>query len=185
MNELERQFLELLQFNINVPSSVYAKYYFDLRTLAEANDLTFPSEPLSIERAQKLEAMSRTMADKYTQEALKNGILKKWSSLDNLTNGTTARRSIAILSWFICVYYINLEHSKQIFIGKLGWVYSKLKCRFSKIRVYGKIGFWLIWDHPIVDFVNFMKFFFFIYLNSSSLLINMRIEHAERVQIKM
>ncbi|CAG9839021.1 unnamed protein product [Diabrotica balteata] len=97
MNELERQFLELLQFNINVPSSVYAKYYFDLRTLAEANDLTFPSEPLSIERAQKLEAMSRVMADKYTQEAIKNG-LKKWSSLDNLTNGTAARRSIAILS---------------------------------------------------------------------------------------
>lgn len=98
MNELERQFLELLQFNINVPSSVYAKYYFDLRTLAEANDLTFPSEPLSKDRAQKLEAMSRVMEDKYTAEAIKNG-LKKWSSLDNITNGgTAARRSVAILS---------------------------------------------------------------------------------------
>lgn len=98
MNELERQFLELLQFNINVPSSVYAKYYFDLRTLAEANDLTFPSEPLSKERAQKLEAMSRVMEDKYTAEAIKNG-LKKWSSLDNISNGgVAARRSVAILS---------------------------------------------------------------------------------------
>lgn len=98
MNELERQFLELLQFNINVPSSVYAKYYFDLRTLAEVNDLSFPSEPLSKDRAQKLEAMSRVMEDKYAAEALKNG-LKKWSSLDNVTNGSVGvRRSVAILS---------------------------------------------------------------------------------------
>lgn len=97
MNELERQFLELLQFNINVPSSVYAKYYFDLRTLAEDNDLSFPSEPLSRERAQKLEAMSRVMEDKYMAEALKNGF-KKWSSLDNINTSGSARRSVAILS---------------------------------------------------------------------------------------
>lgn len=104
MNELERQFLELLQFNINVPSSVYAKYYFDLRTLAEANDLSFPTEPLSRERAQKLEAMSRVMQDKVTAEALKNGI-KKWSSMDNISQGG-ARRSVAILSWFYCIFLI-------------------------------------------------------------------------------
>lgn len=96
MNELEREFLELLQFNINVPSSVYAKYYFDLRTLAEANDLLFPTEPLSKERAQKLEAMSRVMQDKVTAEALKNG-MKKWSSMDNISQGGP-RRSVAILS---------------------------------------------------------------------------------------
>lgn len=94
MNELERQFLELLQFNINVPSSVYAKYYFDLRSLAEANDLSFPTEPLSKDRAQRLEAMSRVMQDKVTAEALKNGI-KRWSSMDNIGG---PRRSVAILS---------------------------------------------------------------------------------------
>lgn len=93
MNELERQFLEMLQFNINVPSSVYAKYYFDLRSLAEANDLAFLAEPLSKERAQKLEAMSRVCEDKLA-ELHRNG-LKKWSSVDNVT---LSRRSIAVLS---------------------------------------------------------------------------------------
>ena len=101
MNELERQFLEMLQFNINVPSSVYAKYYFDLRSLAEANDLSFPTEPLSKERAQKLEAMSRVMQDKFTAEAMKNG-MKKWSSLDNIKD-SAPRRSVAILSWFFTI----------------------------------------------------------------------------------
>lgn len=52
---MERHFLELLQFNINVPASVYAKYYFDLRSLADDNNLSFPLEPLSNRRAQKLE----------------------------------------------------------------------------------------------------------------------------------
>ncbi|KAL3999740.1 NACHT, LRR and PYD domains-containing protein 1 [Sarotherodon galilaeus] len=65
MNEMERHFLELLQFNINVPASVYAKYYFDLRSLADDNNLSFPLEPLSTKRAQKLEAISRLCEDKY------------------------------------------------------------------------------------------------------------------------
>ncbi|PAV60604.1 hypothetical protein WR25_17990 [Diploscapter pachys] len=64
MNELERRFLECLDFNIEVPSSVYAKYYFDLRTLALANDLQLPMQPLYKERAKKLEAMSRVCEDR-------------------------------------------------------------------------------------------------------------------------
>ena len=53
-------YLEQLQFNINVLSSVYAKYYFDLRSLAEDNGLSFPSEyePLTKERAKKLEVQN-------------------------------------------------------------------------------------------------------------------------------
>uniref|UniRef100_A0A1A8FVZ4 Cyclin Y n=1 Tax=Nothobranchius korthausae TaxID=1143690 RepID=A0A1A8FVZ4_9TELE len=82
MNELERQFLELLQFNINVPSSVYAKYYFDLRSLAEANNLSFPLEPLTRDRAQKLEAISRLCDDKYKD--VKKLAKKRSVSADNL-----------------------------------------------------------------------------------------------------
>uniref|UniRef100_A0A3Q2PIA4 Cyclin Y n=1 Tax=Fundulus heteroclitus TaxID=8078 RepID=A0A3Q2PIA4_FUNHE len=82
MNELERQFLELLQFNINVPSSVYAKYYFDLRSLSESNNLSFPLEPLSREKAQKLEAISRLCDDKYKD--IRRATRKRSVSADNL-----------------------------------------------------------------------------------------------------
>uniref|UniRef100_W5LWU0 Cyclin Y n=1 Tax=Lepisosteus oculatus TaxID=7918 RepID=W5LWU0_LEPOC len=93
MNELERQFLELLQFNINVPSSVYAKYYFDLRSLSEANNLSFPLEPLSRDKAQKLEAISRLCDDKYKD--LRKAAKKRSVSADNLT---VVRWSPAIIS---------------------------------------------------------------------------------------
>lgn len=91
-NELERRFLELLQFNINVPSSVYAKYYFELRNLADHNDLTFPAEPLSELRAQKLEAMSRV--GEVNMINLRHN-LKRSSSYDSIP---FHRKSAAILS---------------------------------------------------------------------------------------
>lgn len=80
MNELERQYLEMIQFNINVPSGVYAKYYFDLRTLADKNEFFFPVEPLDKNRAAKLEATSRICENKLKQAPLG----KKSTSLENL-----------------------------------------------------------------------------------------------------
>ncbi|KAM6461988.1 cyclin-Y-like protein 1 isoform 2-T2 [Liasis olivaceus] len=93
MNEMERHFLELLQFNINVPASVYAKYYFDLRSLADDNNLCFLLEPLSKERAQKLEAISRLCEDKYKD--LSKAAMRRSFSADNLVG---IHRSNAILS---------------------------------------------------------------------------------------
>jgi hypothetical protein len=58
MNELEREYVQLLQFNVNVGSSIYAKYYFDLRQLAKDNKISFPDELLTKEKAIKLEASS-------------------------------------------------------------------------------------------------------------------------------
>ena len=57
-NELEREYVQLLQFNVNVSSSIYAKYYFDLRQLAKEKQISFPDELLTKEKAIKLEALS-------------------------------------------------------------------------------------------------------------------------------
>jgi len=59
MNALERHYLDLLQFNINIGSSVYAKYYFDLRHLAVHAGLIFNTHPLTKKRATKLDASNR------------------------------------------------------------------------------------------------------------------------------
>ncbi|XP_048200823.1 cyclin-Y-like protein 1 isoform X2 [Perognathus longimembris pacificus] len=93
MNEMERHFLELLQFNINVPASVYAKYYFDLRSLADDNNLNFLFSPLSKERAQNLEAISRLCEDKYKD--LCKAAMRRSFSADNFIG---IQRSNAILS---------------------------------------------------------------------------------------
>uniref|UniRef100_A0A3Q2YVR8 Cyclin-Y-like protein 2 n=1 Tax=Hippocampus comes TaxID=109280 RepID=A0A3Q2YVR8_HIPCM len=82
MNRLERHFLELVQFNINVPSSVYVKYYFDLRSLSEANDLSIPLEALSHHKAQKLEAISR-LSDVTFKDA-RRASRKRSASVDHL-----------------------------------------------------------------------------------------------------
>ena len=58
VNEMERSFLELLQFDINVPSSIYAKYYFDLRTFSDFNHISLPLEPMSKRKAVYLEAIA-------------------------------------------------------------------------------------------------------------------------------
>jgi len=57
INRLEQKFLELIQYNVTVKSSLYAKYYFELRALFK-NEAEFPLSPLDVATAQKLEARS-------------------------------------------------------------------------------------------------------------------------------
>lgn len=92
MNELERMFLELLQYNINVPSSVYAKYYFDLRALAERNNFQLPNQPLDPKRARKLEAIARLCDEKFSLPSRK---IHRSNSVDDMKS---KRRSIAVIS---------------------------------------------------------------------------------------
>ncbi|XP_024431574.2 cyclin-Y-like protein 1 isoform X2 [Desmodus rotundus] len=82
MNEMERHFLDLLEFRLNVSASVYAKYYFDLRSLARNHGLPIVFAPLQKERAQNLEAISRYCKNKNPCKVA----IKKSSSADNVTD---------------------------------------------------------------------------------------------------
>jgi len=56
--KLEKTVLNLLQFNVSLKASLYAKYYFELKSLAEQGNRSFSLEPLSKEDAEKLEKRS-------------------------------------------------------------------------------------------------------------------------------
>ncbi|XP_064226166.1 cyclin-Y-like protein 2 isoform X2 [Aotus nancymaae] len=90
MNELERQFLKLIDYNIQVPGSIYSKYYFDLCTLAQ-DHVGLPLQLLDRERTRKPEAFSRMGKDGDVDSAAKNRSL----GADDLTNLQCAK---AVLS---------------------------------------------------------------------------------------
>ncbi|XP_011804547.1 PREDICTED: cyclin-Y-like protein 2 [Colobus angolensis palliatus] len=90
-NELERRFLQLIDYNINVSGSVYAKYYFHLRSLAKDNGLHLPVYLLNKERAQNLEAISRMEDTKISYSAT----MTRSFSADNFI---TLQHSKAIIS---------------------------------------------------------------------------------------
>ncbi|XP_014403018.1 PREDICTED: cyclin-Y-like protein 1 [Myotis brandtii] len=82
LSELERQYFYLLQFSLYVSLSVYAKYYFDLRSLASDHGLPIAFAPLGKERALNLEAISRYCENKN----LCRVAIKKSGSCANLTD---------------------------------------------------------------------------------------------------
>lgn len=59
LNALERAMLNALQFNVSLKASVYAKYYFELRSLSERDAQHFPLMPLDHDGSAKLEARSK------------------------------------------------------------------------------------------------------------------------------
>jgi len=65
--KLEREFLKLLDFNVAIKSSVYAQYYFSLRTIAERNEINFPLQPLNKVQEQRLEDSSSGMENTVKQ----------------------------------------------------------------------------------------------------------------------
>jgi hypothetical protein len=70
INRLEQKFLELLQYNVTVKSSLYAKYYFELRALFQ-NESDFGIKRLEEDEAKALESRSKSFKDKYESNAKK------------------------------------------------------------------------------------------------------------------
>lgn len=65
INQLEKKFLELIQYNVTVKSALYAKYYFEMRALFTNNEKEFPLTPLDKRDAEKLEVNSKQYKEKF------------------------------------------------------------------------------------------------------------------------
>jgi len=69
INFLERKFLSLLEFKLTVSPSLYAQYYFELRSICEENNQNF-MKPLSKSQAKRLEERSH-LSEQYQREKAK------------------------------------------------------------------------------------------------------------------
>mmetsp|Transcript_29318 Transcript_29318/g.73755 ORF Transcript_29318/g.73755 Transcript_29318/m.73755 type:complete len:250 (-) Transcript_29318:68-817(-) len=67
--QLEKKFLYLLQYNVSLKASLYAKYYFELRSLAEQDHKQFKLKPLDKDSAHRLEARSMGAECKAKRES--------------------------------------------------------------------------------------------------------------------
>ena len=67
VNHMEAKYLELLQFNVYVSSGLYARYYFELRTLLESSHPSAANmmRPLTKAQGDRLEARSAEKADYF------------------------------------------------------------------------------------------------------------------------
>jgi len=56
INFLEKKFLGLIDYDVSITASLYASYYFQLRTLCQRVDRELSLKPMDVEAAAKLEA---------------------------------------------------------------------------------------------------------------------------------
>jgi hypothetical protein len=78
LNKLERQFLALLQYNVSLTASLYAKYYFELRTFSKVDVDHFPLQPLDKLNSKRLEDHSQSSENRIKT-------FKRSASVDQLS----------------------------------------------------------------------------------------------------
>ncbi len=81
----------MLQYNVSISASLYASYYFELRTLCEKKEATFNMKPLGPDDAKVMEA--RTAA---ANKSIKADSHRKWQSM--AVPGPVSRSGTAVLS---------------------------------------------------------------------------------------
>jgi hypothetical protein len=70
INNLEHLFLDQLNYSVTVKAALYAKYYFELRSLFADNAANFPIQPLNREKAAELEGRSEWIEKKERMKAI-------------------------------------------------------------------------------------------------------------------
>lgn len=81
INFLERKFLDLLEFKLSVSPSLYAQYYFELRSICEESALNF--RPLTKLQAKRLELRSHLSEDYHRG---KLGYKKRTMTVDEIAD---------------------------------------------------------------------------------------------------
>eukprot|EP00164_Ancoracysta_twista_P003783 GFYU01005070.1.p1 GENE.GFYU01005070.1~~GFYU01005070.1.p1 ORF type:complete len:343 (+),score=86.44 GFYU01005070.1:447-1475(+) len=85
LNELERKYLECLRFNVGIKASLYAKYYFDLRSLMSRAKRVFNLLPLDQKGQKKMEqekAKQPKILNKSVEELKKKQAVNRSYSSD-------------------------------------------------------------------------------------------------------
>jgi len=81
---LEKKLLGFLQYNVNVTGGLYAKYYFELRDLAERDSKRFTLQPLDKQGIERLEARANYLEQSVKKSKVKADGMVRSSSSDNL-----------------------------------------------------------------------------------------------------
>jgi len=69
INHLEKKFLELIDHDVSVNASLYASYYFQLRTLCQRENREFKLKMLEAPATAALESRSFAYTSQFKREA--------------------------------------------------------------------------------------------------------------------
>ena len=81
---LEKKFLELIDYDVSISASLYASYYFQLRTLCQRVDREFTLKPMDAAAAATLEARGAAYKNKFAAD---HGASGRKHQSDNIING--------------------------------------------------------------------------------------------------